>query len=331
MDATMELDSRHHQQRHDLDAPDMVTTTGEATADGETRQRGNSALDRLSSMAASARSNLIDADAAGGALPYKCGMVFFYHIPCTGGTTINEGLLIDQSTQRNGSALYFTHYGTRERTVEEKDHMEGLFIEGMNKHVQNISSDEWRISHAHTTSLHLNKSEGVLSSWRSEVESQGCKFIASVVFRDPLSHSLALAKHSDFVPREEWVGHLEARDTLSPPNMPAQIDFFLYNTVVRNPHNLTTAAKVERALEILVRHFDVVSVGEHGHFAKRLCSITGWKCKELSRLNSGPSEGRLVFSKHDIEKLQRLLRVNGDIDFIERVKLIYGNSGDVDS
>ena len=53
----------------------------------------NSTLQKLSQMAAAARGNSINKSA----LPYSCGLIFYYHIPCTGGTTINS-FLLEQST-----------------------------------------------------------------------------------------------------------------------------------------------------------------------------------------------------------------------------------------
>jgi len=259
-------------------------------------------------------------------LPYTCGVMFFYHIPCTGGTTINN-FLLDNSKERNGSASYFTYYGVRERTVEEKNNIERHFIDGMNKHVENISANEWKISHAHTNSLHLNESEGVLSNWRSTVESQGCHFIASVMFRDPLIHILAkhAYQHQQNIPRDEWISHLKVKDKLSPPGIENQIDFFLYNLVARNPYAVSTEVKVQRALELLVKHFNVVSVGGHDDFTEKLRSIAGWNKKEVPRLNTFPNSDKILFTKDEIKNLQALLKENGDLDFIENIRLIYGD------
>ena len=306
----------HYAHQHQLAHTQGTTTTSSGNG-GNTRTH---TLNKLSRMAALARPNFIDKSA----LPYSCGLIFYCHITCTGGTTINN-FLLEQSEVKNGSAPYFTFYGVREKTVEEKNSVERAFINGMNKHVQNISSNEWRISHAHTNSMHLNASEEYLFNWRSTVEAQGCQFIVSIMFRDPLIHTLA--KHAwqvaQNIPREEYISHLKVKDKLSPPGIEAQIDFFLYNLVVRNPFAVSTQAKIDRALEILVRHFNIVTVGGHNVFKERLQKITGWEEKDMPRKNSNTRDDKLIFSKPEIDNLQKLMRENGDIDFMENVKLIF--------
>ena len=81
--------------------------------------------------------------------------------------------------------------------------------------------------------------------------------------------------------------------------------------------------KVRRALELLHKHFDIVTVGDHTRYKDTLLSMTGWEDKIMPRHNT--YRGTLVFTKEEIEDLYKLLNENGDIDFIYEVKNIYGN------
>eukprot|EP00957_Ditylum_brightwellii_P203428 15334570-Ditylum_brightwellii.AAC.1 len=218
-------------------------------------------LHQLAQIASTARSNSINEKE----LPYRCGVVFFYHIPCTGRTTINN-YLTEQSTQRNGASEYFTYWGVpdKKKTASLKEQRENLqrqFINGMDKLVRNISMDEWRIAHAHHNSFHLNESESILSNWRSIVESNGCHFVASVMFRDALIHLLALHKvqRTTNTSREEFIDYLNTTSQLSLYNLETQLDNFLYNKITRNPHDVDAQVKVDRALQLLARHFDIVA------------------------------------------------------------------------
>jgi len=171
-------------------------------------------------------------------LPFKCGMVFFYHVPSTGGATINQWLM-EYTSKRNGTATYYTHW-SREKGKEE--HHASIFAQGgknvhggMNEFVTNFTSDEWRVVHCHHSSLHLNASEHLLSQWRSTVESLGCGFVANVMFRDPLGHTLSLFKHVERFQssRDVWAKHLYTRSERG--HWATQLDYFLYNFITRNP------------------------------------------------------------------------------------------------
>ena len=79
--------------------------------------------------------------------------------------------------------------------------------------------------------------------------------------------------------------------------------------------------KVERALQLLRDHFDIITVGQHDRFESEFLRITGLEKIPMKKANVYPKE--LNFTKKEIETLHRLLEDNGDIDFIYRVKRIY--------
>ncbi len=137
----------------------------------------------------------------------KCGVVFFYHVGGTGGTSINKWL-------QSYDAPYFTYWGrgseegSKLHKKQQKEHLtlpqhtdvinQGIqdkFIKGTNAFLQHLKEEEWKIVHAHHNSLHLNVSEHLLYQWRASVEDQGCKFVACTSFRDALGHTLGLFRY----------------------------------------------------------------------------------------------------------------------------------------
>ena len=274
-------------------------------------------------------------------LPYDCGMVFFYHVPSTGGATITSWLKKYSSISSlhatggirvapEGTFSFFDHWGRLEDG--SGDHrIPEHFINGtkrsvgMNTFVTNFAWDEWRIAHCHHSSMHLNISENLLTQWRSTVELQGCAFIAAIMFRDPLSHTLSLFKHISRYKssREVWTKHLYTKSEMG--QWQTQLDYFLYNILDRNPDGVDKETKIQRGLELLERHFDIVTVGEHDRFRRELLEMTGWEEKEMKRENSHPRD--FMFSKREIEEMQKLIEDNGDTDFIYQVKSRYKNDG----
>lgn len=242
-----------------------------------------------------------------------------------------------------GGDNYFTNWGREKVDGSGMNAMQTGFIEGnkmkrkmtsemttlkqggMNAFVTKFKPDEWRVSHCHHSSLHLNVSEHLLSRWRSEVESQGCAFIANVMFRDPLSHSMSLYKHIKRFnsSREEWNDHLNTASEMG--YWQTQLDYFLYNFLARNPSKVDSKTKVRRALEILQNHFDIVAVGNHERFQKELLQMTGWDEKVMKRTNTHTKD--IVFTKKEVEELQKLITENGDTAFIYELKKLYEDGG----
>ena len=81
--------------------------------------------------------------------------------------------------------------------------------------------------------------------------------------------------------------------------------------------------QVARAMELLHRHFDIVTLADHATFSNTLLNWTGWTHINMPRSNV--HRGELQFTKKEVENLQKLLRKNGDTDFVDQVKLEYHN------
>ncbi len=122
----------------------------------------------------------------------------------------------------------------------------------------NLGEQEWRAGQVHYADPPLNTSEHLWYKWRSTVESQGCQMINAIMFRDPLNHAMAQYKYEE-----------DHRTTV--------LDYFLYNDAIglRNSSNATKEEKVQRGMELLQRHFDVVSVGDHTKYMNEILNYTG--------------------------------------------------------
>ena len=267
------------------------------------------------------------------------GVVFFYHIPSTGGASINQWFR-KYKKSKYGGISYYQHWckavGKDGAYYSDPEKCEAKFANGMNEFIQDLGPNEWRISHSHIVSTYLNESEDLLNKWRLDVEAQGCELINTIMLRDPLNHAMSLHKvmKSKNSTREEWTAHLSS--PIGTGKWSTVLDFFLYNIHGaryhegylfgpggRNPFNVTKEVKVARALDLLHRHFDVVTVGDHETFRKMILDLTGWARLTIPRTNVYKKE--LEFSKKEVENLQKLLQKNGDIDFVDRAKMEYHN------
>ena len=221
-------------------------------------------------------------------LPFKCGLIFFYHIACTGGSSINKWF--GKQVKLNGpNTSYWTKWG-------RKVAMEQNFIKGMTNQTKNIGPDEWRFVHAHGMSYFPNASEAYLYQWREEVESQGCGFIVTTMLRDAVGHTISQSKGmiKPNLTLNEFLSHLEPENYNQTGEFVTQIDYILYNMGPRNMYNATKEEKVRRAIEILQRHFDVISLGDHELFTDIIHKITGWK--PLKKRASNIFGGELNYS-----------------------------------
>ena len=211
---------------------------------------------------------------------------------------------------------------------------ERKFYNGMNKTIQNLGPNEWRIAHSHLTNQYMNESDHLMYKWREDVESQGCEFISTIMLRDPLNHAMSLHKimrGKNSTP-EEWTKYLES--PTGPGKWSTVLDFFLYNTQGlrhhddypngpggRNPYNVTKEEKVRRAMELLHRHFDIVTVADHAKFMTTILNWTGWM--DIGMPKTNVHRATIPFTKKGVEDLQKKLLKNGDTEFVDQAKLEY--------
>lgn len=212
-------------------------------------------------------------------LPYQCGIIFFFHIACTGGSAINHWL--GKQAKLNGpDTSYWTSWGRH-------DGRERVFIKGMDNQTQHIGPNEWRVVHAHGYSFFTNTSEAYLSKWREEIESQGCAFVVTTMLRDTIGHTISQSKGmiKPNLTLDEFLSHLEPKNYNERGLFVTQLDYLLYNMGPRNVYNVTKEEKVRRAIEILQRHFDVLLLSDYDRFTDIIHKITGWVPKGIRESN----------------------------------------------
>jgi len=151
--------------------------------------------------------------------------------------------------------------------------------------------------------------------------------INTIMLRDPLNHAInsyEILQQNNLTngPRKEWMDHLNQASGTG--KWATVLDFFLYNIIGpdgRNPYNTTKEEKVRRGVELLQRHFDVVSLGDHTQFMNEVINYTGWKTLDMPHMNV--HKGSLFFTSKEVETLYKLLVRNGDMDFVDAVKQRY--------
>ncbi|EJK48588.1 hypothetical protein THAOC_32599 [Thalassiosira oceanica] len=168
-----------------------------------------------------------------------------------------------------------------------------------------------------------NSSEPILYQWRADVERQGCAFVATTMLRDAVGHTISQSKGmiNPNYTLDHFVNHLEPENYNQRGIFNTQIDYMLYNRGPRNEQNATKYEKVRRAIEILVRHFDVVMVSDYARFTEIICRITGWTCLKMKHANA--FKGQLNFTERELRKIKDLTEANGDNLFIDAVKHVY--------
>lgn len=247
-------------------------------------------------------------------LPLKCGIVFFYHIACTGGSSMNRWL--GKEKDNNENVTYWTAWG-RWEGVQDR------FIAGMENQVKDIGPYEWRIVHVHGYSLFPNTSEPYLYQWREDVEKQGCGFVVTTMLRDAIGHTISQSKGmiNPNYTLDEFINHLEPENYDQNGHFNTQLDYLVYNRGPRNQHNVTKEEKVRRGIELLQRHFDIVLLSDYQRFTEIILKVTGWKGVKMRHANA--FNGELNYTEREMNKIKTLTEANGDVLFIDAVKHIY--------
>ena len=106
---------------------------------------------------------------------------------------------------------------------------------------------------------------------------------------------------------------------MHPPN--EQLDYFLYNKFPKNI-NVTRQEKVRRGLELLRDHFDVAIYSNHDQYVDIFYKLTGLKRIPMTTVNQYDKD--ITFSPEEFDLLKKATFENGDAEFIDAVKHIYG-------
>ncbi|KAL3784029.1 hypothetical protein HJC23_006315 [Cyclotella cryptica] len=142
---------------------------------------------------------------------YHCGVVFFYHIPGTDETALNEWLI--KLKDANGADY-----------ISSTD--DDAFVASVEAKIQSIQG--WKIVYAHDGSLSLNSEESLLQKWRDTVTNQKCQFIAATVFVDHIDHSVAHT-YKKFARCNCTPQEFKERDYDIDDAWRGQLDYFLFN------------------------------------------------------------------------------------------------------
>ena len=201
-----------------------------------------------------------------------------------------------------------------------------------------LGPNEWRISHAHGCSLLPIEDEQNLYKWRAAVESQGCKFIVTTVVRDALSHAISQLKSKQYaeilakrnggkeldIPMNEWVAYLGTSNRTAARKWVTQLDYILFNCWDKNlqlNNTMSRQEKVTRGIDMLRNHFDLVIYQNHDLFVEIITKMLGIAPIPLESFNQHPRV--IAFTSQDLGLLKQKIYENGDVDWINAIRLIY--------
>jgi hypothetical protein len=243
---------------------------------------------------------------------HDCGVILFYHIPGTEGTAVNEWL---KQLKDANNADYIS-------SIQDTP-----FTDAVEKNIDSIK--RWKIVYAQDNSLSLNFDEALLQKWRDSVTKQQCRFIAATIFADTIDHSVShtYKKLADCnCTSEEFKSRGYDMDEipkggLSDWPLRGQLDYFLFNNAEVDVE-IKVNDRVQRGLDILKKHFDLVLLDNRDKLADTVLKVTGWS-------SPGPIAkkvfGDLIFTKELVSKYSKLVGKNGDGDFIDAVNHVYNN------
>lgn len=250
--------------------------------------------------------------------PHHCGVVFFYHIGGTGGSSFRKYL-----SSYKGTRYPFYHKWAI------KPHPSGLavakkFVEQVEKRIQNLTTTSlsgWKVLHSHHWNFGMNETAPLLQDWKFQVENiQKCKFLMTTIVREPLDHFLAKFRYKKINTTNLQHSILVEKQS--------QLEYFMYNWMRQNDtfsnsqhyvevDNVTE--KVRRALQIVDQYYDIVVMDSNVTKAEEAVDAwTQWPKHVSVRGNTGKDS---MFSKSDIRKIWKFLDASGDFEFYRQLKL----------
>jgi len=256
-------------------------------------------------------------------LPYKCGVILYNHyIPGEGGVLLDKWMANLVQSNEHVSYTYQSSQDDKEIPYQQE----------IEKQISSVGSNEWKIINAkHNDGASYANSE-LLQKWRDTIEKQNCQLITSVIFVDPLDHSIKHTKQR-YVDCGDSCNIMEFKDTMmnevgNGDAWVGQLNGFLFNGDYDAMSQFTMKESIKKAMVILKEQFDIVLIdGEEGsNFAEEILRLTGLKSDTAQIEKASISDGGLVYSKDLVSKFGKMSSKNGDADFLDAVKHVYHNS-----
>jgi len=197
---------------------------------------------------------------------------------------------------------HFVHWCGKDRTHEKcsKDH-----VKKMDNFLSLLKNETWIFAENHIRNYGMSDGIEHVRRWKSNVESRGCRFLITTIFRDPLNHYLSL------------------HQKLDPENIIGQLDFFMTNYKPLSDE-IDGKERAKQAIDILTKHFDFVFYENHDLLTETILNVTGLPSQNLGHTNK--NRGRKSYSKEGLSDILKHLNSRGDIDFINAVKYNYDPS-----
>lgn len=245
---------------------------------------------------------------------HNCGVIFYYHIPGTEGTAVNEWL---QRLKDANGANYISSVGNGNNFVGDVE--------------KSLENKGWTIVYAQDDSLAFHFDESKLVKWREAASKQQCQFVSATMFADTIDHSVAHTYKKfaqcnctpqEFKQKRKYDMNLDVAEVgLTNWPLRGQLDYFLFNNG-EGTDALQVNDRVKRGVEILQKHFDLVLLNDRDKFVDTVLKVTGWS-------SPGPLaekvHGDLIFTKDLVSQYSKLAAKSGDADFIDVVGHVYNN------
>mmetsp|Transcript_5636 Transcript_5636/g.22156 ORF Transcript_5636/g.22156 Transcript_5636/m.22156 type:complete len:312 (-) Transcript_5636:606-1541(-) len=233
----------------------------------------------------------------------RCGVVYFYHVPKTGGTTIARHLI------RNGGCFNF--FGRLQEYKWEKD------VERLHELFEQVNSkagSRFCVHHHHAGPM-LHEFLPQLREWRAKLEKKGCTMLLATVLREPYKQVLSelafnhisreslgdwLIKHQSVQTQYLIFNHLEYYIGSTPfRNGTTQTKTGLTLTFSIN-RNRTYIIEAKRVLD----EFDLIGTTDCLHaFAARLDQFLGRNVTSPKHENKTPQRQFIAWDASELKKV----------------------------
>jgi len=245
----------------------------------------------------------------------KCGVVWFYHIPKTGGSTVNKWLadhafqMTDKGwRQRENMTICDLWDGDDELAWDWKPRFENI-----TKKIERLETDKdhWIIVNHHNYGPGLWNFRKTLDLTRESVEGMECKFILATMLREPLSHFLSFSFFAH-------IPHATFSKTISKHVWDfSQFKYLLFNF---RTHKRLKLFYQDMAWTVL-QMFDIIGFTDRfNDFVLDFEEKTGWVHRDVNITRKTNEENKYPISDHEIQEI--LAGLDQELYFFHRLRFI---------